>query len=112
MDGSDSSQQNAEAFFLRSVRNPLRVPPLLCVFQVLRVMVQPQRGQREVFPAQVVPQDEQVLVQLPQVAPRLFTQLPSCVVQVVQVLAAAAVSLSAQAEGGKSGRLKNSLQHA
>ena len=72
-------------------------------------MVQPQRGQREVFPAQVVPQDEQVLVQLPQVAPRLFTQLPSCVVQ-AQVLAAAAVSLSAQAEGGKSGRLKNSSQ--
>ena len=72
-------------------------------------MVQPQRGQREVFPAQVVPQDEQVLVQLPQVAPRLFTQLPSCVVQ-AQVLAAAAVSLSAQAEGGNKGKLKNSSQ--
>lgn len=70
-------------------------------------MVQPQRGQREVFPAQVVPQDEQVLVQLPQVAPRLFTQLPSCVVQ-AQVLAAAA--LSAQAEGGNKGSEKNSSQ--
>ena len=70
-------------------------------------MVQPQRGQREVFPAQVVPQDEQVLVQLPQVAPRLFTQLPSWVVQVEQVAAAA---LSAQAEGGKSGSEKNSSQ--
>ena len=66
-------------------------------------MVQPQRGQREVFPAQVVPQDEQVLVQLPQVAPRLFTQLPSWVVQVEQVAA-----LSAQAEGGNKGKLKNS----
>ena len=70
-------------------------------------MVQPQRGQREVFPAQVVPQDEQVLVQLPQVAPRLFTQLPSCVEQ-AQVLAAAA--LSAQAEGGNKGSEKNSSQ--
>ena len=70
-------------------------------------MVQPQRGQREVFPAQVVPQDEQVLVQLPQVAPRLFTQLPSCVVQ-AQVAAAAA--LSAQAEGGNKGSEKNSSQ--
>lgn len=71
-------------------------------------MVQPQRGQREVFPAQVVPQDEQVLVQLPQVAPRLFTQLPSWVVQVEQVAAAAA--LSAQAEGGNKGSEKNSSQ--
>ena len=69
-------------------------------------MVQPQRGQREVFPAQVVPQEEQVLVQLPQLVPRLFTQPPSRVVQ-AQVLAAA-VSASAQAEGGNSGREKNS----
>jgi len=61
----------------------LRYPTL----PVVSVMVQPQRGQREELPAQLVPQEEQVLVQLEQpllqveVLPRLFTQAPLYVLQ-------------------------------
>lgn len=54
--------------FLRKVASPAFCPKAA---QVLWVIVQPQRGQREVLPAQVVPQEEQVLV-----VPRLLTQLP------------------------------------
>ena len=67
-------------------------------------MAQPQRGQVVALPAQVVPQEEQVLVA--QVAPRLLTQEE----QPEHPLEAVEPFLSGQFCFGNSGRLKNSSQ--
>ena len=80
-------------------------------------MVQPQRGQREALPAQLVPQEEQVLVQEEQpllqvlVLPRLFTQAPLYVLQEQVLVEAPATAVAlvlfsvVQADCGKRGRL-------
>ena len=76
--------------------------------QVERVIAQPQRGHCVAVPAQVVPQEEQVLVQLeqlPQVRPSPFTQERLH----AQALLALAFDVSSHADFGKSGREKNSF---
>ena len=71
-------------------------------------MAQPQRGHCVAVPAQVVPQEEQVLVQLeqlPHARPRPFTQERLH----EQPVFALAVVDSSHADFGKSGREKNSF---
>ncbi len=78
---------------------------------MVRVIAQPQRGHCVAVPAQVVPQEEQVLVQLeqlPQVRPRPFTQ-ERLQEQPVFALAVVVVD-SSHADFGKSGREKNSFR--
>ena len=75
--------------------------------QVVRVIAQPQRGHCVAVPAQVVPQEEQVLVQLeqlPHARPRPFTQERLH----EQPVFALAVVDSSHADFGKSGRENNS----
>ena len=75
---------------------------------MVRVIAQPQRGHCVAVPAQVVPQEEQVLVQLEQ----LPQARPSPFVQALlheQPAFALAVVDSSHADFGKSGREKNSF---
>ena len=74
---------------------------------MVRVIAQPQRGHCVAVPAQVVPQEEQVLVQLEQ----LPQGRPSPLVQALlheQPAFALTVVASSHAAFGKSGREKNS----
>ncbi len=76
---------------------------------MVRVIAQPQRGHCVDDPAQVVPQEEQVLVQeeLPeQLRPSPFTQER---LHEHPLLEAAVAVESSQADLGKSGREKNSF---
>ena len=67
-------------------------------------MAQPQRGQRLALPAQVVPQEAQVLVR-----PLALTQAPEYVLQGQDGAVSVPVSSSVlQADWGYIGRLKNS----
>lgn len=73
---------------------------------MLRVIAQPQRGHCDAAPAQVVPQDEQVLVPDEQVRPRPLTQ--ERLHEQFPPDTAVVLAESSQADLGNKGREKNS----